>query len=114
MALEASEYARDRGAYDRFHGLVFHAYLTDTRDIGDLDVLQELAEQSDLDADEMTAALSEGRYSERIDQAMNESRRLGITAVPTFIVNGEHFIVGAQSLDFFRQRLRSIETEHSQ
>ena len=111
MSLEASEYARDAGRFDSFHGRVFRTYFTDARDIGDLDVLLELAREEGLDTDELRGALQEGRYAPRLDEAHSEGRQLGINAVPTFIINGKHTIVGAQSLDFFRERFREIQAE---
>ena len=111
MSLEASEYARDAGRFDSFHGRIFRGYFNETRDIGDLDVLVELAQQEGLDTDDLRGALQEGRYVPRLDEAHSEGRRLGINAVPTFIINGKYTIVGAQSLDFFRERLRDIQGE---
>ncbi|MEJ2717888.1 MAG: DsbA family protein [Deltaproteobacteria bacterium] len=108
-ALEASEYARDQRHYDSFHAKVFHAYFTDIRDIGSLDVLLDLARADGLDTDELTTALEERRYASRLDEAHAEARQLGITAVPTFIVNGGERIIGAQSIDFFRNMLRQIQ-----
>ncbi len=109
MALEASEYARDAGCFDSFHDRLFRAYFTETRDIGDLDVLLELAEEEGLDKADLRVALQEGRYTSRLNEARREGHQLGINAVPTFIINGKFRIVGAQSLDFFRDRLREIE-----
>jgi predicted DsbA family dithiol-disulfide isomerase len=111
MALEASEYARDAGCFDSFHDHIFRAYFTETRDIGDLDVLLELAQEEDLDRADLRVALQEGRYTSRLNEARREGRQLGINAVPTFIINGKFKIVGAQSLDFFRDRLREIQGE---
>ncbi len=111
MALEASEHARDAGRFDSFHDRVFRAYFAETRDIGDLDVLLELAREVGLDADDLSVALQEGRYASRLDEARGEGMSLGINAVPTFIFNGKHKIVGAQSLDFFRERLKEIQGE---
>ena len=111
MSLEASEYARDAGRFDSFHDRVFRAYFTETRDIGDLDVLLALAREEGLDADDLRVALQEGRYASRLDEARSEGQQLGINAVPTFIINGGHRIVGAQSLDFFKERLKEIQGE---
>jgi len=111
MALEASEYARDAGCYDSFHDHIFRAYFTEARDIGDLDVLLELAQGEDLDTADLRVALQEGRYASRLNEARREGQQAGINAVPTFIINGEFRIVGAQSLDFFRDRLREIQGE---
>jgi predicted DsbA family dithiol-disulfide isomerase len=111
MSLEASEYARNAGRFDSFHGRIFRAYFTETRDIGDLDVLLELAQEEGLDAGDLRVALLEGRYASRLDEAHKEGRELGINAVPTFIINEKHTIIGAQSLDFFRERLRETQVE---
>ncbi len=111
MSLEASEYARDAERFDSFHGRAFRAYFTETRDIGDLEVILELAQEEGLDPVDLRVALQEGRYASRLDEALREGRKLGINAVPTFIIHGTHRIVGAQSLDFFRERLRDIQGE---
>jgi len=111
MALEASEYARDFGRFDSFHHRLFRAYFTETRDIGNLDVLLVLAQEEGLDTADLRGALQEQRYASRLDEAHREGRQLGIDAVPTFMINGKYRIVGAQSLDFFRDRFREIDGE---
>ena len=44
LALMASEYARDAGAYEAFHENMFHAYFTEGLDIGSMDVIAAVAE----------------------------------------------------------------------
>lgn len=114
LALEAAEYARDRGNQASFHETLFRAYFTDGLDIGQIEVLVNLAEADHLDPAGLREALVDGRYRPRLDAARSEAERLGITAVPTFIIQEKHLIVGAQSLDFFRSRLREIEAEHTE
>ncbi len=108
-ALEASEYARDNGKYDSFHEQVFLAYFTDLLDIGDTKILLELAQEVGLDPQELKRSLDEGMYQTRIETAMKEAVRFGITAVPTFIIGEVHKIVGAQPLRSFRDQLRRIQ-----
>jgi len=108
LALEASEFARDAGRYHSFHVRVFHAYCTENLDIGDVAVLLDLARQEGLDGEELTAALQDGRYGPRLDRAREDAQRYGVTAIPTFVVNGTTRIVGAQSLDVFRNQFRRI------
>ena len=93
MALEASEYARDAGCFDSFHDRIFRAYFTETRDIGDVDVLLELAQEEDLDTADLRVALQEGRYTSRLNETRREGQQLGINAVPTFIINGKFRIL---------------------
>jgi predicted DsbA family dithiol-disulfide isomerase len=114
LALEAAEYARDQGKHDSFHETLFRAYFTDGLDIGQIEVLVNLAEADHLDSAGLREALRDGRYGSRVDAARAEAERLGITAIPTFVIEGKHLIVGVQSLDFFRTRLREIQAEHTE
>jgi len=107
-ALEASEYARDRGKYHSFHDRIFRAYFTDLVDIGDLDVLLNIAREEGLDPADLQRKLDEGAYTDRLREAREEAARYGITAVPTFIINETEKIVGAASLETFRMRLKSL------
>ena len=108
-ALEASEYARDHGKFDSFHEKVFQAYFTDVLDIGDTMILFRLAQEVGLDPEELKRSLDDGLYRTRIEEGLKEAAQYGITAVPTFIINKVHRIVGAQPLESFRDNLRRIE-----
>jgi predicted DsbA family dithiol-disulfide isomerase len=110
-ALEASEYARQKGRYASFHERIFRAYFTDLLDIGNLDVLLDLAAAEGFDKEDLRRALGDKTYGPRVDEAMSEAARYAINAVPTFIVNEKHKIVGAQPLESFRSRLRQIQAE---
>jgi predicted DsbA family dithiol-disulfide isomerase len=43
LALEAAEFAREHGRFEALHPALFKAYFEDERDIGDADVLCEIA-----------------------------------------------------------------------
>jgi predicted DsbA family dithiol-disulfide isomerase len=76
--------------------LIFRAYFTEGRDIGDPDVLAELAALAGLPGAAIADALVEGG---RLDSAMTEdlqSRRIGINGVPFFVFNGRFGLSGAQ------------------
>jgi predicted DsbA family dithiol-disulfide isomerase len=109
FALEASEFARDQGKYHAFHERVFHAYFTEILDIGNVQVVLALAQEVGLDPADVKRALEGGKLGFRIDKTMQEALQLGVTAVPTFIVNDTRKIVGALPLDQFRKRLASIQ-----
>lgn len=103
LALEASEYARDRGQYERFHESIFLGYFTEARDIGSLEVISAIAARCDLDVDDMMIALRDGRYRPRLVEARKEGETINLTGVPTFIVNKQFVIVGAQPLQVFEE-----------
>ncbi|MDQ7782052.1 MAG: DsbA family protein [Desulfomonilaceae bacterium] len=110
-ALQAVEFARDRGHFHSFHNRVFYAYFTDTRDIGNVEVLLDLAQEDGLDPAELQRALAEGTYLSRLFHARRDADALGVTAVPTFVVDGTHKIVGAPSPDLFRKRLAEVQSQ---
>jgi predicted DsbA family dithiol-disulfide isomerase len=108
LAVEAAEFARDAGKHHLFHRATLGAYFARSQDIGDLDVLSELAAQVDLDTAALRQALAAGRYAGRRQAAHQEARTLGITGVPTFIFAEGSRVVGAQPLDDFRRLLEGF------
>ena len=108
LALQASEYARDQNKYDSFHENMFHAYFTCGLDIGNRDVVANVAEKSGLNEKEMFQAFGDGRYLRRLDEVRKDSEVINLTGVPTFIIENKHKIVGAQPLEVFRDLLQKI------
>ena len=108
LSLEAAEYARDQGRYDEFHHNTFKAYFSDGKDIGNMEVLLEVAKESGLDADELQAALTDKRYAERVSNGSKSAKESGVTAIPAFFIEGGDSITGAVSEDRFREALQSI------
>lgn len=109
MALEASEFARDHGKYDEFHEAIFHAYFTETHNIGLEQIVLGVAKEVGLNTEELKQALADGRYLPRLQEAQEEAYQYGINGTPTFIINGRYKIYGAQPLDAFRNALKQIE-----
>ena len=85
-ALEAAEFARERGLYDEMHTALFKAFFEDGRDIGDVEVILDVAAPVGLDLDELRTALAEDRYTEKVLADEELSRKLGVSSVPTMFV----------------------------
>ena len=90
------------------------AYFTEGLNIGDPDVLAACAGDVGFDVDDTRAFLEgdDGRGEVMQDLALAASN--GITAVPTFVINGQWAIPGAQDLDVFErvfERLLAKEAE---
>lgn len=105
LALEAAEFARDHGAYDEVHHALFKAYFTDGRNIGDREVLLDVLGGFGLDLEELVAALDEGRYTDRVKQGSAQAKQAGVTAIPSFVVDGIPTITGAIDESLFRKNL---------
>ena len=94
-AHELGKWAEALGKGDEFHQAVFQAYFADGRNIADISVLKEIAGTIGLDRRMAEQALTEKTFKEAIDRDWEYSRTCGITAVPTFMVDGRQ-VVGAR------------------
>ncbi len=102
LALEASEYARERGRHEAFHEAVFRKFYGEGQDIGRWDVLRAAAVAVRLDPEGMQRETAAGRYRAAVDAQSAEAHAMGITGVPTFIFDGRYVVVGAQPYEAFR------------
>ncbi len=103
-SLEAAEFARDQGLFAPFHTALFEAYFGHDRDIGDVDVLADIAEANGLDSAALREALESKRYAALVDERTDEARHSDITGTPTFVFqSGDRRlpIVGAQDYALF-------------
>ena len=71
-----------------FDEAVFDALWKEGRDIGDRDVLVDLARGAGIDADVVDEALEDEDLRERIDEAFAEAQQHGVSGVPTFVYGG--------------------------
>lgn len=94
-AQELGKWAEQRGRGDAFHHAAFEAYFAKGHNIADIEVLKEIVRRVHLNPDEAEAVLHDGTYQEAVDRDWQRCRDVGITAVPTFHMNGQ-YLVGAQ------------------
>lgn len=88
-ALEAAEFAREKGVYNRMHNALFRAFFEEGRDIGDVGVLLEVGGSVGLDTEELRTALEENRYTGKVIGDEELARRLGVDSVPTMFVTSD-------------------------
>ena len=75
---------------------LFQAYFVDARDIGDTEVLADIADSIDMDASVVGRLLASDADLDEIRARDDHSRKMGVNSVPTFIVAGKHAVPGAQ------------------
>jgi len=87
---------------------LFKAYFAETRDIGDHDVLADIADGIEMDATVVRRLL--GSDADRADIAARDShsRKMGINSVPTFIVGGKHAVPGAQPPELWAKVIKDL------
>ena len=107
-ALEVTEAAREAGLHDPVHARLMHAYWSEGMDLGDDDVLLDLVAESGLDRDVAAEALADGRYSDRVVASTQEANRIGINAIPAFVLGGRLLLLGAQPHEIFERALEQV------
>lgn len=75
---------------------LFSRYFEQGQDIGDPAVLVEAARSAGMDADLVAELLAGEQDVDRIRREDTLARQIGVTGVPTFIINGKWALVGAQ------------------
>jgi predicted DsbA family dithiol-disulfide isomerase len=84
------------------------AYFTDGADVSDPDVLAVAAERSGLDPTLTAKMLDSDQGISELEAALAHADAAGITAVPTYVIDGRWSIPGAQDPAVFVQVLRRL------
>ena len=92
--------AKDGRAEPVVEGL-FRAYFTEGLDTGDIDTLAAIAVRAGLDRSEVRRYLTSEAGSGEVRAEEQRARRLGIHAVPYFVLERGYAISGAQEPEVF-------------
>jgi predicted DsbA family dithiol-disulfide isomerase len=95
MAQELGKLAEKKGFGEQFHMAAFKAYFADGWNIGLDSTLIDLGTSIGLSEIDIKDALEKRTFKNAVDEDWNRSHQKGVTAVPTFILNGIS-LVGAQ------------------
>ena len=104
LAQEMAEWAADKGRENDFHRVVFRAYFSDGLNIGNPAVLVKLADAAGLSGEEAQQVIESRTYRQAVDRDWDRALRLGVTAVPTFMIRGKT-LVGAQPMSVLERFL---------
>ncbi len=81
------------------------AYFTEGKNIDDIQVLQELAQEVGLKTEHLDLAILGGKHSRAFTQDLQEAQELGLRGVPYFIFDRKVAIHGAREVEAFEQAL---------
>lgn len=81
------------------------AYFTDGKDISSNQVLVECAVSAGMDADEANIVLTENLFAHEVASQISDATSNGITAVPTYVINDQWSVPGAQDAEMFERVL---------
>ena len=95
--------ADERGVQDAVVEALFLAYFTEGRDLSDRATLAEIAAGAGLDRAEVNELLEVDKGLDLVRAGDDQARRLGVSGVPFFVVNGRVALSGAQPPKLFLQ-----------
>ena len=111
IAHEATEYAREHGMGLEFHRVVFRKVYAEGLDISKWEILRSAAEEVGLDADDMQVVVDGGKYTAEVAAQVRQAQQIGVTGVPTYVINDRYAVVGAQPYEVFKNALGQILKE---
>jgi predicted DsbA family dithiol-disulfide isomerase len=106
LALRLTELARDRGLHEPVHDRLMDAYWAEGRDIGDAETLRALAAEAGLD--DVDGVFDGDAYSERVLASTAQAQKLGIHAIPAFVLDSQLLLLGAQPRAVFEQAFEQL------
>ena len=89
-------WASSANCQDQVVEALFKAYFEDARDIGDRQTLVQIAQDAGMDADLVKDLLERDADLDLISNEDLQAREMGISGVPTFIIDGKYPVSGAQ------------------
>jgi len=103
-AQELGKWAEARQRGDQYRQAVFNAYFVEGRNIAEISVLTDIAASIGLPGQEAKQIVETGTFKSAVDADWARSYTMGITAVPTLVINGRT-LVGAQPYAAMEQLL---------
>jgi predicted DsbA family dithiol-disulfide isomerase len=112
LALQGLEFSRDHGKMQEWVAAVYKASFVLDKNIGNMNVLMEIADQIGLDAAAFQQALVNNRYLEILRRNDQECMEKQVEWVPTIFVGEKKVLEGALSFDVFEKTLAALDTQH--
>lgn len=98
--------AAAHGLQDEMKERLMRAYLGEGQLVSDRETLVRLAGEVGLDEDEVRRLLDSDRFADEVRADERDAAALGISAVPTFVIDRRLGVSGAQPPDVMMQLLR--------
>jgi predicted DsbA family dithiol-disulfide isomerase len=87
---------------------LFMAYWSWGQDIGDIEVLKTVAIVNGFRGEDIERVLKSDEGVKDVLEEVAMAERIGVTGVPTFILNSKHGVVGAQPADVLANAIRKV------
>ena len=95
-ALIGAKFAEANGRGDAYHQAVFRAYWQESQDIGQREILAQVAAAAGLDQAAFLAALDNDAYLQAVLADVEQAYAYGLSGVPALVYNNKYLVSGAQ------------------
>ncbi len=109
LLLELGELAREQGLHPAYHEAAMVALWEEGRDVSDPMVVRDVAVGAGLDPAAADEAIATRAFRAVVEASTREAHRLGINAVPAFVIDERELVLGAQPHAVFEQLLAGRE-----
>jgi predicted DsbA family dithiol-disulfide isomerase len=106
-------WAGEQGVQTELKLALFDAFFRRGEDVSDTAVLTAVAGRVGLDKTEAAAVLADGRYAQAVREDQRQWLEQGIQAVPTFVINQQYLVQGAQEAAAFGRMLDKMLGERA-
>jgi predicted DsbA family dithiol-disulfide isomerase len=109
-----AKFAKTQGKEAAVSEMLLHAYFTESKHIGDIETLADLAEVAGLNRQEVLQVLNDKEaYATDVRQDESLAQQYGVRGVPYFVINQKYAISGAQPTETFMGALQKVWEEES-
>ncbi|GHD00024.1 DsbA family oxidoreductase [Zhihengliuella salsuginis] len=105
--------AAEHGRAGELKEALLSAHFEHGRDIGEREVLVDLATRAGVARDDVVRVLDSDEHAESVRQDVAAAQRIGVTGVPFFVLNMKYGVSGAQPVEVFAQALTRAHDELS-
>jgi predicted DsbA family dithiol-disulfide isomerase len=106
-------WAREEGKQTELKLAFFEAHFTDLKYLNQEEALLDVVEKVGLDKETARGILHSDKYVQDVRQVQDNFKQMGISSVPTFIINDKYALTGGQPSDSFIQALKQISEEEA-
>ena len=97
------EYSKEQNLQNKITEKLFTAFFLDGKNIGNIEVLMEIAEKNNIDNFTKETLNQRKDIIENVKLSDERSRNKGVSGVPFFIVNDNYAVSGAQESEVFEK-----------
>ncbi|MEH7375584.1 DsbA family oxidoreductase [Neobacillus drentensis] len=109
-----AKFAKTQGKEAAVSEMLLHAYFTESKHIGDIETLADIAEAAGLNRQEVVQVLNDKEaYATDVRQDESLAQQYGVRGVPYFVINQKYAISGAQPTETFMGALQKVWEEES-